>query len=63
MSKWVSVSNNLTDGVETAIVGYEHRFDEDGVTIAIITHKTKEVEYKDEAAKLACRPSCRGTSS
>lgn len=42
--------NNLTDGIETVIVGWEEN-DEDGKTIAVVIHKTKEIEYKDNVAK------------
>lgn len=50
MSKWKTIMNNLTDGIETAIVGWKSA-DEDGETIAVVIHKTKEVEYKDDVAK------------
>lgn len=50
MGKWKTIMNNLTDGIETAIVGWEST-DDDGKTIAVIVHETKEVEYKDDAAK------------
>lgn len=50
MSKWETIMNNLTDGIETAIVGWE-KDSEDGETIAIVIHETKEVEYKDDIAR------------
>lgn len=50
MSKWIEISNNHTDGKETAVVGWE-LVDYDGKTIAVVIHNTKEVEYKDEIAK------------
>ena len=51
MSKWKTIMNNLTDEIETVIVGWETEEQEDGVTIAVVIHDTKEVEYKDEDAK------------
>lgn len=51
MSKWKTIMNNLTDGVETCIVGWETEEQEDGVTIAVIIHETKKIEYKDEDAR------------
>ena len=51
MSKWKTIMNNLTDGVETTIVGWETEEQEDGVTIAVIIHETKKIEYKDEDAR------------
>ena len=51
MSKWKTIMNNLTDGIETAIVGWETEEQEDGVTIAVIVHETKEIEYKDDDAR------------
>ena len=51
MSKWKTIMNNLTDGFETAIVGWETEEQENGVTIAVIIHKTKEIEYKDDDAR------------
>lgn len=51
MSKWKTIMNNLTDGVETCIVGWETEEQEDGITIAVIIHETKEIEYKDEYAR------------
>lgn len=50
MGKWETILNNLSDGIETAITGWE-KGDEDGKTIAVVIHKTKEVEYKDDDAK------------
>ena len=51
MSKWKTIMNNLSDGIETAIVGWETEEQENGVTIAVIIHKTKEIEYKDDDAR------------
>ena len=51
MSKWKTIMNNLTDGVETCIVGWETEEQEDGFTIAVIIHETKKIEYKDEDAR------------
>ena len=51
MSKWADIMNDYSDGIETVIVGWELEDDEDGVTIAVVIHETKEVEYKDEVAK------------
>lgn len=51
MSKWTNIMNDYTDGVETVIVGWKLENDEDGETIAIVTHETKEVEYKNDIAR------------
>ena len=51
MSKWVAIENNLSDGIETAIVGWETEGQEDGITIAIVIHDTETVNYYDEDAK------------
>ena len=52
MSKWAEIINNLTDGIETAIFGYESMdADAPPITIAVVINETKEVEYKDDAAK------------
>lgn len=51
MGKWITIENNLSDGIETAIVGWETEEQEDGITIAVVIHDTKTVEYKDEDAK------------
>lgn len=51
MSKWIAIENNLSDGIETVIVGWETEEQEDGITIAVINHETKAVEYYDESVK------------
>ena len=49
--KWAEI-RVFTDGIETAIVGYESMdADAPPITIAVVIHETKEVEYKDDAAK------------
>ena len=49
MSKWTNIET-ITDGIETAVVGWENN-EESGKTIAVVVHKTKDVEYEDEVAK------------
>lgn len=52
MSKWTEIKNDYTDGIETTIDAWETTDDcEEGKVIAVIIHKTKEVEYKDDDAR------------
>ena len=52
MSKWAEIRNDYTDGIETTIDAWETADDnEEGKVIAVVIHKTREVEYKDEDAK------------